>query len=131
MGEEPKDIFEKIFGKKPASGFIFKHLDVTFGWRAIIIKWSAQGIGFGELTFIFDKDNGLVMDIECMDDEFIHACVSETITRLKAKEIKPLVYDPESVASEDEPFGKYKPVDISPEFFENMFAVFIKQGDRR
>lgn len=78
------DIFEKLFGKKPEKGiFVFNQLDYILGWGALVIRWSCQGIGFGEIAFIFDPEKGLDIDDECMGKEFVLKAIEEAELRIK------------------------------------------------
>ena len=79
------DIFEKLFGKKPETGYIFTHIRVSVGWRAIIISWGAQGVGFGETTIFMDKKK-INIDTECMGKVFCDAVVAEAVKQMKEKE---------------------------------------------
>jgi hypothetical protein len=76
------NLLEKAFGKAPKNGYKFNGLGFLFGYRSIVIKWSCQGIGFGELALIFDE-KGFKIDSECMSDDFIVAALKETIRRIK------------------------------------------------
>lgn len=78
--EEP-DIFEKVFGEEPERGYEFRSVSFTIGSRAIVIGWSAKGIGFGELCLIF-TENGLEVDTEMMNNDFVEAVLDEVITRI-------------------------------------------------
>ena len=81
-----KDIFEKVFGERPATGYEFTHLEVepfiNERFSGFVIRWSAKGIGFGEVTFYTDKSDGqFKVDTECMDKIFLMALFHELIKR--------------------------------------------------
>lgn len=82
MKKKEINLFEKAFGKAPKKVYKFTGLGFLFGYRSIVIRWSCQGIGFGELALIFD-DKGLKVDSECMSDEFVISALKETIKRIK------------------------------------------------
>lgn len=77
-----EDIFEKAFGKAPLRGYEFKYLDFQLGWQAIVLSWGCSGVGFGELAFIFDRNQGLTIDDECMGKEFVLVSIEEVIKRI-------------------------------------------------
>lgn len=81
-GENLADIWEKLFGQSPEHGYEFKSMDITLAWRAIIIQWTCSGVGFGELTFIFDSERGLRIDDEMMGEEFVLAAINEATKRM-------------------------------------------------
>lgn len=77
------DTFEKLFGKEPKEGYDITHTSVTCGWRAIVISWSAKGIGFGELAIVIDdKDGSIYADTECMNKEFCDEVVKKACETL-------------------------------------------------
>jgi hypothetical protein len=79
-----KDIFEKLFGNRPEDGsYIFTSLNYTLGWGGVVLSWSCQGIGFGEIAFIFDSEKGLDIDDECMSKEFVLKAIDEAEERIK------------------------------------------------
>ena len=94
--KEPKDIFEKAFGKAPKKGYKFRHVATTLidndCFKGFVIQWSAQGVGFGELTFTwgldmerlkdYPKQQGFHCDSECMSDEFIHALMKKAAPQI-------------------------------------------------
>lgn len=82
MAKKEVDFFTKAFGKKPKKGYKFTGLGYSFGFRSIVISWSCQGVGFGQLALIFDE-TGLKIDSECMSNEFVLAALKEAIKRLK------------------------------------------------
>lgn len=81
MDDEIVPTFEEIFGKEPPTGYLFRHIDFCFGIRSIVISWSAQGLGFGELALGFSED-GIFLDTEMMDNSFVIACIDESIRRI-------------------------------------------------
>lgn len=89
--KDPKNIFEKLFGQEPESGYIFRGLQFSLGHRAVVISWSCQGIGFGELALIF-SEAGMDMDTECMGNDFVVAALDETIKRIENGQ-KAVTYD--------------------------------------
>ncbi len=80
--KKEKDIFEKLFGKKPKKGYKYNSLDFNLGWRSVVISWSCAGVGFGEMALIF-TEKGMEIDSECMSKEFVVATLKETIKRIK------------------------------------------------
>jgi hypothetical protein len=82
------DEWEKAFGKEPEVGYIFNNIEVILcdtWFKGFVIKWSAQGIGFGELffgcgTIEKHKDTGqygFCSDVEQMSKEFVEALLKE------------------------------------------------------
>ena len=53
-----------------------------------IINWGCKGIGFGEATFLNDKERGLIVETECMGREFLEALMKEFVKRTKIVEWK-------------------------------------------
>jgi hypothetical protein len=81
---QAKNIFEKLFGNKPEDGgFMFNSLDYTLGWCGVVLSWSCQGIGFGQIAFRFDPEKGLDIDDECMSKEFVLKAITEAEDRIK------------------------------------------------
>jgi hypothetical protein len=98
------DFFEKLFGKKPEDGsFIFTHMDYSLGWGAVVLSWSCQGIGFGEIAFRFDPENGLDIDDECMSKEFVLCAIDEAENRIKSgqKAVRYVFCDKEGIKYEE------------------------------
>lgn len=78
-----KDTFEKLFGKEPKEGYDITYTSVECGYRAVVISWSAKGIGFGQLAIIIDKDtNSIYADTEHMGKEFCDAIVKKACENL-------------------------------------------------
>lgn len=99
-----EDIFEKLFGKKPENGnYIFNHIDYSLGWGAVVISWSCQGIGFGEIAFCFDSEKGLDIDDECMGKQFVLSAISEAEQRIKSgqKAIRYIFCEKEGIKYEE------------------------------
>ena len=96
------DVFEKIFGKAPKTGYDFKSVDVEVidsSWmKGFSIKWLAAGIGFGEV-FVgwgvdteylkdFPRQQGFHADTELMSDEFVQALMKEAAPKIAELIIK-------------------------------------------
>jgi len=79
-----KDPIEEIFGKKPKKGYKFNAIQIDTYVSGIVIKWSAQGIGFGELTLIVDGDM-IRIDNEGMNKKFCDAVIRQAVKELKTK----------------------------------------------
>ena len=113
-----KDKFEKIFGKEPKEGYEFTYTSITCGYRAIVISWSAKGIGFGEFAIILDKDsNTIFADTEHMGKEFCDALVEKACEDFDKKiPIKePYIKDGKFI--EDERYGL-----LCSNFIKNIYA---------
>lgn len=67
---EPFDFNKKVKGYK------FLNVLVEFGLRGIIINWVAQGIGFGQVSYVVLK-NKVQRDSEGMGDDFCTALINE------------------------------------------------------
>lgn len=85
MSDQPKDIFQKLFGEAPTKGYEFTHIKASIGWRSVVISWVAKGIGFGE-TAIFIEKKKIKIDTECMSKAFCDAVVEECIRQMKKEE---------------------------------------------
>lgn len=84
MTKKTKDIFEKLFGEKPKKGYEITYTNTSCGWRAIVIQWSAKGIGFGDLAIVFE--NGVIYaETECMSKEFCDAVIKKACENLDKK----------------------------------------------
>lgn len=119
---QAKDIFEKLFGNRPEDGsYIFNRLDYSLGWGALVLSWSCQGIGFGEIAFRFDPEKGLDIDDECMSKEFVLKAISEAEDRIKKgqKSVVTLFCEKEGI--------KYEESKESNELFiKNVLLTFKK-----
>ena len=95
-GKEVEDIFERAFGKAPESGYIFRHVEVEVVdndcFKGLMLKWSAQGIGFGEVWLGWGLDmvhlkehpnqQGFHTDTEHMSEEFMEALLKEAAPKI-------------------------------------------------
>lgn len=45
----------------------------------IAISWSADDIGFGEITIVKDKDGSIRIQSECMGKEFVKAVLDKLV----------------------------------------------------
>lgn len=89
MSKDGEDIFEKAFGKAPDEGYIFRSTEVELvdntRFKGFILRWSAQGIGFGEVFYGFGlgedlkqyNQHGFHCSTECMSAEFVAALLDE------------------------------------------------------
>lgn len=98
MTDDKLDPFESIFGKAPDSGYKFLAVEVELidnpCFKGFDIAWSAQGIGFGHVTFAwgldleylkdFPKQHGFHTDTECMSQEFVQALLIEAAPKMAA-----------------------------------------------
>lgn len=73
---EPKT-YEFQYINLDVFGSNHKHHDGGF-----IIRWGCKGIGFGEATFVNDKERGLIVETECMGKEFLEALMKEFVSRV-------------------------------------------------
>ena len=121
MTKKTKDIFEELVGDKPENGYEFTSVEVYIGHRAICVNWSAKGIGFGGVDFVYDEDNGLEVHKECMSREFVAALYDYLKIQQKTKTliIKEMTEDGED--SRDL-------VQVNPNFIMASLYVFIKFG---
>lgn len=81
------DIFEKLFGKEPEVGYDFQRIEVGVYHRAIVISWSAKGIGFGDVNLIIE-DKKIKINTECMSKCFCDALIAEAIKKIREEETK-------------------------------------------
>lgn len=117
-----KNIFEKLFGKEPEDGnYIFNYLDYSIGWGSVVLSWSCQGIGFGELAFCFDPEKGLDIDDECMGKEFVLCAIDEVVSRVE-KGQKAVV----SSFYENEGIKYYESKESNEIFIKNVLLTFKK-----
>jgi len=96
MSDEPKDIFEKLFGKAPETGYEFTSVEVALTDNSVFkgfnIDWSAKGVGFGGMWFgwgvdkeslkDFPAQQGFHLSSECMSDEFVEALLKEAMPQM-------------------------------------------------
>ena len=66
----------------------YDNLEITEVCRgsddSILIYWDSPSIGFGQFRMGWDNDNGvLMMDTECMSDEFVMALLAKLVPRMK------------------------------------------------
>lgn len=94
--KEPKDIWEKVFGKEPKNGFKFVSVAVSLTdnevFKGFNIQWTAKGIGFGEMWFgwgldckelvEYPKQRGFHISTECMGPEFVKALMKEALPQI-------------------------------------------------
>lgn len=92
----PECPIEKAFGKPPKKGYKFLATETILvdndTFKGFVVKWSAQGIGFGECFFgwglecerlkEFPKQQGFHLDTECMSDEFVDALLKEAYPQI-------------------------------------------------
>jgi hypothetical protein len=121
MNEETApDIFEKLFGKPPESGYEYNYLKFHLGWRAVIIQWGCKGVGFGELVFIFDPERGLQIDHECMGREFTLFTIDEAVRRIENGQKLEVA----KRGLSDLQFEYTESVEENEEFIKNMLLTF-------
>jgi hypothetical protein len=96
MTDESEDVFEKMFGKAPETGYRFTAVEVTLTdndtFKGFNIDWTAAGIGFGGMWFgwgldkehlkNFPKQQGFHLSTECMKDEFVEALLKEAMPQI-------------------------------------------------
>ena len=80
-----EDMWEKTFGKLPETGYVFNGIQVSLGWRALCINWSAQGIGFGEVA-LYIENQKIKIDDEYSGKDFCDALIDAAVKKLKAEE---------------------------------------------
>jgi len=108
------DLFERAFGKEPKVGYDFKSVEIGCYWRAIVIRWSATGIGFGEIALVIE-DKKIKIDTECMSKEFCDALIAEAVKKIKAEET-----NEESLTEEEEIYGREGLV-LRSNFLQTMY----------
>lgn len=83
------DLDEPLVLDGKTKGYKFLNIIVEFGRKAIVINWAAQGMGFGQVSYYFNKKNQVVRDAEGLDDKFCNTLLKEIEKRqndeLKAK----------------------------------------------
>jgi len=83
-----KDPIEEIFGKRPKKGYKITYTKVeTYSSdksSGIIVNWSAQGIGFGQLTIYF-KYGVINIDNEGMSKAFCDEVIKKASKDLEDK----------------------------------------------
>lgn len=110
MSDEIENKIDRLFGRMPtnARAFIFNH-DKGCG---INIQWMEQGTGFGELTFVIDKETGEVRgDLEGMSPEWCGKMLLRlvgTVVQDIAQQEPVMIDDPEVVAHVEELTKKIK-----------------------
>ena len=73
--------------KSQDKAYTFQYVRLGYAWQlddqvGFILKWAADNIGFGELTFIKDS-NGTICETECMSKKFIKAALEHFLNTIE------------------------------------------------